>query len=408
MATNPAGDGALRERMTQIVREVMDETLRTYEDPGYPDETPFVDRLLALSPTERAPLDREREKEAVRDGWNTAVRMMEAKAARDAAERAPEVERQLLERVAEDFGDVLRELVALHPGSYRATWTLARLRAALAAAPSPVQQEPQGEPECWMIVQRWEDGEELHRFVQWDPEAVERIRARGGAEVTPLYRAPAAPQEPQGEPVMQVGGERMERTLDGFRNAVDGLIATEHQRAGADTHLISVLCDAVRLSREYERAFTSPLRAAPQDPQGERVRLLEGALARLEDACDEAAGARTPEVYSAMMASGMEDVLLELDAARRGARTLLESTAAFGAIRDKRLARVAALSGSTPTRESASGGDRKRITCGPEVHNLHCSAPACFDADGDCRHTLRTPTPTGDAGQGRQSGEVRP
>ena len=55
----------------------------------------------------------------------------------------------------------------------------------------------------------------------------------------------------------------------------------------------------------------------------EREARLVGALRNLENANDRACGARPQKVYDAMIAAGMTDALIELDDARREARTTL-------------------------------------------------------------------------------------
>lgn len=55
-----------------------------------------------------------------------------------------------------------------------------------------------------------------------------------------------------------VAGERMERTLDDFVRACEVLLDEEQSKVAPNNALIAVLCDAVRLTREYAKACGSP------------------------------------------------------------------------------------------------------------------------------------------------------
>jgi len=59
---------------------------------------------------------------------------------------------------------------------------------------------------------------------------------------------------------VQIAGIFMERSLHDFCQACEGYIAAEQEKLAPDTALIALLCDAVRLTRELERAATRPLR----------------------------------------------------------------------------------------------------------------------------------------------------
>lgn len=48
-----------------------------------------------------------------------------------------------------------------------------------------------------------------------------------------------------------VGGRRMDRSLADFERACRVLLMEEQERVSPNNALISVLCDAVRLSREH-------------------------------------------------------------------------------------------------------------------------------------------------------------
>ena len=48
-----------------------------------------------------------------------------------------------------------------------------------------------------------------------------------------------------------VGGSYMERTIYEFVCACEVTILEESQKVVGDTHLIALLCDAVRLTREF-------------------------------------------------------------------------------------------------------------------------------------------------------------
>ncbi len=64
-------------------------------------------------------------------------------------------------------------------------------------------------------------------------------------------------------PEAMVAGERMERSLADFERACAVHIMEEQQQPCCDIALIGLLCDAVRLSREYAASATLRASAAP-------------------------------------------------------------------------------------------------------------------------------------------------
>lgn len=78
---------------------------------------------------------------------------------------------------------------------------------------------------------------------------------------------PAASEPTRAETGRQiVGGERMERSIADFVRACECLIVDEQEEASPDNALISVLCDAVRLTREMERMAQGGV--PPAEPSG--------------------------------------------------------------------------------------------------------------------------------------------
>lgn len=63
--------------------------------------------------------------------------------------------------------------------------------------------------------------------------------------------------------------------------------------------------------------------ASTLQSQARRVEELEGALRKLEGACERVAAKRSKETYLAMLAECGPDLLLEMDDARRAARSVL-------------------------------------------------------------------------------------
>jgi hypothetical protein len=57
---------------------------------------------------------------------------------------------------------------------------------------------------------------------------------------------------------------RMETTIATFQQRCDRLLADEQQKIAPDNALIAVLCDAVRLAREYVELATKPIGGTPE------------------------------------------------------------------------------------------------------------------------------------------------
>lgn len=56
-----------------------------------------------------------------------------------------------------------------------------------------------------------------------------------------------------------VAGIYMDRTLNDFVRGCETYILEESRKLAPDTHLLSLLCDAVRLTREMEQLATGPI-----------------------------------------------------------------------------------------------------------------------------------------------------
>lgn len=60
-------------------------------------------------------------------------------------------------------------------------------------------------------------------------------------------------------PGSMVGGEYCEAAIADFRARADLLLALEQEKASPDNALLGFICNAVRISREYERAMRRPM-----------------------------------------------------------------------------------------------------------------------------------------------------
>lgn len=88
----------------------------------------------------------------------------------------------------------------------------------------------------------------------WEAAEGESMREGHRATLEDLIAAALSPaMGAGGEPKASVGGQIIERSIEGFVRACEALIAEEQEQLLPRTYLISVLCDAVRLVRELER-----------------------------------------------------------------------------------------------------------------------------------------------------------